>query len=481
VTAKHGFSRDLALSAGAQAGSMAIGLFGLAYIGHAFGEVGIGSLSVINRTAGGLMPLLMLGTSIYLAREWARPSAADRGWTRAVLLSVAALWMTGFVLVGLAMLARSATVKAALGGESGFADVPASRVVGWVLMALGGLCAYNTAYCAFRGQRRFGACAVLQLVYGALPLAAGLLAQRRAELKLLPTLVGLQAGVGLLFLARVIVGAGGHPVSILLFRSTLRQSLAFGVPRLPVFFLNYALYGGPVYVLSLLGEEMSALRLSVVLSLVRQGLAMVSSFGLVALPTLRQMDRERCLAATRRLVTGVGLGAWGLAMAVAAAAPWVLRILFNVSIEGFDQNLLRLMLWVSVGGGLIYELLRNVNDALFETPFNTLNAAGGFLVGGVVIAAGVLLRDPPASIMLVAVMAVFAALGVFTTIGFDRNLRLGRTFLLQTAVWAGLAAAVTAVCLRPALGCGLVFGGLLAAGGGAYAAAVVSRRPRASP
>jgi hypothetical protein len=267
----------------------------------------------------------------------------------------------------------------------------------------------------------------------------------------------------------------------LLFRSTLRQSLAFGVPRLPVFFLNYALYGGPVYVLSLLGEEMSALRLSVVLSLVRQGLAMVSSFGLVALPTLRQMDRERCLAATRRLVTGVGLGAWGLAMAVAAAAPWVLRILFNVSIEGFDQNLLRLMLWVSVGGGLIYELLRNVNDALFETPFNTLNAAGGFLVGGVVIAAGVLLRDPPASIMLVAVMAVFAALGVFTTIGFDRNLRLGRTFLLQTAVWAGLAAAVTAVCLRPALGCGLVFGGLLAAGGGAYAAAVVSRRPRASP
>jgi hypothetical protein len=451
------FSCDVALSGGAYVLSMLAAIGGLAYIGHAFGEVGLGCLSVVNRTAGGLMPLLIMGGTIFLTREWASPTDRDPAWPTAVLLSVMIIWGGALAALATGALFFADAIKMAMGGTEAFGQTSSVWVVLWVLMCTLGLCLQNTIYCAYRGQRRFGICAFVQIVFSSIPLSVAIFIGRHDHLRLVNAIACSQAAIPCVMLIGLFRSVCHHRVTLPLLVRAAKHSLVFGMPRVPVFFLNYAVYGGPVYILSVMGEQMMALRMSVVLSLIRQGLGLVASFGLVVLPALRQMDPNHSRSISRRVVAWVGPISWSIALPISIAAPWLLRIIFNVSLGDLSLPLVSLMLWGSIGGGLIYEILRNVNDALFERPFNTISAGGAFLCGVGVLAVGGLLRDVIPNVLIMSILAVFVSLGVFTVIGFDLSLALGRIVLIQTGLWCVLAVAIGVVSVANSVRCGLAF------------------------
>ncbi len=366
------------------------------------GMQGFGEYSLSRRTLSLLMPLVVLGADLGVARYVAyaeeEKSGKSAGYAAASLIVLAA---------GVAAVSAVLLVAAGFWGHVFFgSESYVSLVLALpVLLAGGGL--HSIAYGYLRGLHRIQAANVVMAInMGVLPIAAILLFRGSVVSILYAMGIGwsIASGVALVRL----------PFNLAGIRERLREMTRFGVPRMPGDFVSLLLFAMP----GILIAQAANLRVA---GIVAFGVAAVSMIGSSLTPVsfLLLPTAARLLAAGKvrqlrtEVVEVVGITLAGTLIVVVLLEVFATPILniylgpsFTADVDVLRLTLLGALPWAA------YVTLRSVIDAQHVRPINARNLAISFAFALLLVVALRRVADPTTGAVLAFVFALWLLAGL---------------------------------------------------------------------
>ena len=381
-----------------------IGSYLLAFKLIAFysGTQGFGEYSLSRRTLSLLVPLVVLGADLGVARYVAyaeeEKSGKSSGYATAALIVLAA----GIAAVSLVLL-----VAAGFWGHVFFGLESYASLVYALPVLLGGSGLHSVAYGYLRGLHRIQAANVLMAVnMGLLPLGAIVLFHGSVAWILYAMGIGWSVASAIA-LARL-------PFSLTGIKERLREMTRFGIPRMPGDFFSLLLFAMP----GILIAQAADIRVA---GIVAFGVAAVSMIGSSLTPVsfLLLPAAARLLAAGKvkqlrtEVVEVVGLTLAGTLLVVVVLEVFAGPIVSIYLGPGFSSgvNVLRLTL-IGALPWAAYVTLRSVIDAHHVRPINARNLAISFVFALVLAFALRRVADPTTAAVLAFVLALWVLAGL---------------------------------------------------------------------
>jgi O-antigen/teichoic acid export membrane protein len=366
------------------------------------GTQGFGEYSLSRRTLSLLVPLVVLGADLGVARYVAyaeeEKSGKSPGYAAASLIVLTA----GVAAVSLVLL-----VAAGFWGHVFFGSDSYSNLVFALPVVLAGSGLHSVAYGYLRGLHRIQAANVLMAVnMGLLPLAAIVLFHGSVAWILYAMGIGWTVASGIA-LVRL-------PFNLAGIKDRLREMTRFGIPRMPGDFFSLLLFAMP----GILIAQAADIRVA---GIVAFGVAAVSMIGSSLTPVsfLLLPAAARLLAAGKvrqlrtEVIEVVGLTLAGTLIVVVVlevfAGPIVSIYLgptFSSGVDVLRLTLLGALPWAA------YVTLRSVIDAHHVRPINARNLAISFVFALVVAFALRRAADPTTAAVLAFVLALWVLAGL---------------------------------------------------------------------
>ena len=366
------------------------------------GTQGFGEYSLSRRTLSLLLPLVVLGADLGIARYVAyaeeEKSGKSPGYAAASLIVLTA----GVAAVSLVLL-----VGAGFWGHVFFGSESYTRLVLAMPVLLAGSGLHSVAYGYLRGLHRIQAANVLMAVnMGVIPLAAIVLFHGTVDWILYAM------GIGWTFVSSIALVR--LPFSLAGIKDRLREMARFGIPRMPGDFFSLLLFAMP----GILIAQAADIRVA---GIVAFGVAAVSMIGSSLTPVsfLLLPAAARLLAAGKvrqlrtEVIEVVGLTLAGTLIVVVLlevfAGPIVSIYLgpsFSTGVDVLRLTLLGALPWAA------YVTLRSVIDAHHVRPINARNLAISFLFALVVAFALRRAADATTAAVLAFVLALWVLAGL---------------------------------------------------------------------
>jgi O-antigen/teichoic acid export membrane protein len=366
------------------------------------GTQGFGEYSLSRRTLSLLMPLVVLGADLGIARYVSyaeeEKSGKSPGYAAASLILLAA----GVAAVSVVLLVAAGFWSQVFFGSERYASLVLALPV---LLGGGGL--HAVAYGYLRGLHRIQAANVLMAVnMGLVPLAAIVLFHTSVAWILYAMGIGWTIASGLA-LVRLRFNFTG-------IKERLREMTRFGIPRMPGDFFSLLLFAMP----GILIAQAADIRVAGIVAFGVAAVSMIGS-GLTPVSFLLLPAAARLLAAGKvrqlrtEVIEVVGLTLAGTLIVVVLlevfAGP-IVNIYLGPSFSS-GVNILRLTL-IGALPWAAYVTLRSVIDAHHVRPINARNLAISFLFALVLAFAFRRVADPTTGAVLAFVLGLWVLAGL---------------------------------------------------------------------
>jgi O-antigen/teichoic acid export membrane protein len=350
------------------------GLFTLRLTAYLLGTAGFGEYAVARRAINILTFPLLFGLGISLPRYIALSGAGNVETTRHRSYFFAGLAIAAPIILvfGALMLSFPSFFAQLFFGSSTFSYLTLP-----ILLTTIGLYLHTLLYAYFRGHMRMWRANLLQLSNaGVIPPVAVLLSGRKASNSLTLT------GLGWIVISVVVFGLiffhiGIKGLTITILRRSIRDLVAYGLPRVPGEFALFGLFAVPTFIIAnRLGVERAGF-FSFGLSLIQLISSMFAAVGILLLPYVSHLAAERRWDLIKSIVAKI----LGISLAITILIVVALQATLVIIISSFmgpsfmaavGQSRLFLIAAIPY---LVYVILRNPLDALAKWPYNSINLA----------------------------------------------------------------------------------------------------------
>jgi len=403
-----GRRRDYALTFLTEFATLASTLLALKLAATSWGATGFGEYMLARRTLSLLQLPILCGMGVAVTRYVARARAASDPVAEHIYFTAGALVAVITALAAAIMLNLAPRPIAGLF----FGSPDYAGLVRALSLTVTGIALHSVAYGMFRGQVAMGRANSLQAInMGLVPVAV--LTPSGLTVVQVVTLTGvLWCLIAGLAIAAAVRGAPNDVWNKRLVRAAAGELLRYGGPRIPGEFALGALFALPVILAAHYDGVAAAGFVGLGVSVLTMIGSLFAPLGQIVLPAVSALSvgqRAPRLAKDTWRLTGLCVGIAGaLALGVEVGAPFFIPRLFGP--EFVEALPIIRILSIAAVPFVAYIVLRNVLDALHESPLNAKNlmvALGVFLLLALSIDSGY--RVP---IALSAGLVVLGALSV---------------------------------------------------------------------
>ncbi|MFD0680806.1 MULTISPECIES: oligosaccharide flippase family protein [unclassified Paenibacillus] len=330
---------------------------------------GMGEYMLIRRVTTVLVPLLMLGLPIALTRYLALAKKDDTKirlqYTFATSLPI--LFVLVIVLLGTLFLPNK-WGEMLLGTSWKMLGLP-------MMILIIGLCFHSFVFALYRGMLNIKFANFMTLInIGFVPFIVLLIPQKNIAY-IVSTIGFTMIAVSIIFLANILKDFNFRgQFDIYSYCRVFKQVMLYGLPRVPSFFVSAFLLSLGSIILANQGEMLGVVAITAGLNIIFMFSSAVSPIGIVLLPRgaeLMMQGRKKELSYLSRnlILSTIHLSSLFFFLWM-FKGPQILHIWLNINLN--EQVILTMIVSLAFPFYMIYEVLRNLLDALSSKPLNTL-------------------------------------------------------------------------------------------------------------